>query len=784
MISAAIIVRNAEKTIAKCLDSIWGQVDEIVVVFAGESTDKTVQKVNRYKGRKIKTYEFKWVDDFAAARNFAFSKCTGDWILWIDADDTLETESTLKELVKLADSQEKLGQRVDMFSFPYYYHKNKSGSYDSVLLRDRLIRRSIFTEEGAEWKYPVHEIIVIPDRKSNMMNAPQNTGKKYDVVHHPEHAQEDKFKRNTRLLLKQLKEYRDDPRTYTELGRNWYYSDHSKFRNRALIFYLKAITMDLIPVDRYIALHRIADIYREIGQYDLAKSYDHSAMSIAPNYADAYYGLAETEQLAGNPAAALSYIKAGDTTAPIDARIGFDPLDYTFDAHRIEATIHMSLGNWEEARNHTYRALEYSPEDETVNKMKVFIDEYIRRNSMSQAALMLAQDPQSNLEELAEGLPRYVFDPQEVRNAYFGPIHKTHERADIIFFCGPGLEPWHKKKMITEGIGGSETAVIYLYEMLTAAGYDVLVYADPGMYEAKGWYDYRRFTGDIPCDLFISWRRHWIWDEQKETLLKVLWCHDLNYGADMQDSIDKWDYICGVSYWHNKYLQNLYSIPEEKVLVFPNGIDLDRFSRTNIERNMNKFIYTSSPERGLPELFDIWPRIRRDESDELHIFYGFNNMEKLAKIQDPSLAAYQAMVQAKAKETPGVVMRGRVGQLELAEEFMSANMLLYPTNFTEVSCITVMEAQAAGCIPITSHHGALRENVAPEIPLVAGNNRSLHYQKRFMSTVEFLRDNVENAEYLRARGRELAEKRQWSIEHIEELMRRADSIRGPENIVG
>lgn len=132
------------------------------------------------------------------------------------------------------------------------------------------------------------------------------------------------------------------------------------------------------------------------------------------------------------------------------------------------------------------------------------------------------------------------------------------------------------------------------------------------------------------------------------------------------------------------------------------------------------------------------------------------------------------MLQAKIAQTPGIVMRGRVGQNELAEEFLSANMLLYPTNFLETSCITVMEAQAAGCIPITSHLGVLRENVALEIPLVAGNNRSTHYQKRFMSTVEFLRDNEENAEYLRVVGREFIQKnRLWgnTYDAVEDLLR-------------
>lgn len=774
-ISAALIIRNAEKTAVDAVKSIINHVDEVVIVFAGKSTDKTEKLLRREYGRnkRIRFFDFEWVDDFAAARQFSFDQCTGEWILWMDADDTFETDSDLHKLAEFAaEAKLRQGVQVDSFSFPYFYARDKHGNYTSILTRDRLINRRIFTEDGAAWKYPIHEIIVIPGRKTQVMNANETGIGKFNIYHHSELTTENRHIRNTRLLLKQLKQYRNDPRSYMELGRHYFFND-KKYHKRAFTCYAKAATMELIPLDRYMVNHKLADISREFGDYDSARAYDHAAMLIFPEYADAYYGLAETEQLSGRPDKALSYIKAGDTTRPADSRLGFDPLDYTFDAHRIEATIHMSLGNWQEAKNHTEEALRYVPDEPTVLKMKLFIDEYLRREHISKAALMIAQDKETDLSSVAAGLPKYVFDPLEVRNAYHGVLHSRVKSVDIVIFCGPGLEEWHRPKMDKEGIGGSETAALRLFEMLKAHGYTVHMYASPGMYEGEGFYDYRRFTGDLPTKLFISWRRPWMINEQHAPIGKsVLWCHDLNYGPGNREDIMKYDYVAGMSYWHRDYLQGIYELPEEKMIVIPNGIDLARFDK-EVERNPNKFVYSSSPERGLAELVELWPRIRRSELDELHVFYGFNNMEKLSK-RDHSLVDYQNMLQAKIAQTPGIVMRGRVGQNELAEEFLSANMLLYPTNFLETSCITVMEAQAAGCIPITSHLGVLRENVALEIPLVAGNNRSTHYQKRFMSTVEFLRDNEENAEYLRVVGREFIQKnRLWgnTYDAVEDLLR-------------
>ena len=84
-ISAALIVRNEEKFIAGCLDSIAGRVDEIVIVDTG-STDETLNIIKRYD--VVLLYR-EWRDDFAWARNEGLAAATGDWILYIDADERL-----------------------------------------------------------------------------------------------------------------------------------------------------------------------------------------------------------------------------------------------------------------------------------------------------------------------------------------------------------------------------------------------------------------------------------------------------------------------------------------------------------------------------------------------------------------------------------------------------------------------------------------------------------------------------------------------------------------------
>jgi tetratricopeptide (TPR) repeat protein len=83
LFSACMIVKDEEKTLPGCLESLRGVVDEIVVYDTG-STDATVEIAKRVGAKVIEGY---WDDDFGRARNTSLEHCLGEWILWIDADE-------------------------------------------------------------------------------------------------------------------------------------------------------------------------------------------------------------------------------------------------------------------------------------------------------------------------------------------------------------------------------------------------------------------------------------------------------------------------------------------------------------------------------------------------------------------------------------------------------------------------------------------------------------------------------------------------------------------------
>jgi hypothetical protein len=85
-LTACIVAKDEERSLPRCLKSLRGLADEVVVVDTG-STDRTAE-VAREHGAKVKP--FVWSGDFAAARNESLRHATGNWVLMIDADEWLD----------------------------------------------------------------------------------------------------------------------------------------------------------------------------------------------------------------------------------------------------------------------------------------------------------------------------------------------------------------------------------------------------------------------------------------------------------------------------------------------------------------------------------------------------------------------------------------------------------------------------------------------------------------------------------------------------------------------
>lgn len=146
-LSLCMIVRNEEAVLARCLACVLDVMDEIIVVDTG-STDRTKEVAWPYTHM---IYDFPWIDDFAAARNYAFSKATKPYIMWLDADDVIAPEG-VQALRKLKDG---LAPDVDMVMMPYHVAFDSQEKPTMTYERERIIRRAA----GFRWAGAIHEVI-------------------------------------------------------------------------------------------------------------------------------------------------------------------------------------------------------------------------------------------------------------------------------------------------------------------------------------------------------------------------------------------------------------------------------------------------------------------------------------------------------------------------------------------------------------------------------------------------------------------------------------------------
>lgn len=148
-ISLCMIVKNEEKLIAQCLESVKDLVDEIIIVDTG-STDKTKEIVKKYTD---KIFDFQWNDNFAAARNYSYSQATMDFILWMDADDIiLEADRLMFQQLK-----ETLDPSTDVVMMKYNVGFDEYGDVILSYFRERLTKRL----NNYKWYEPVHEYLAI-----------------------------------------------------------------------------------------------------------------------------------------------------------------------------------------------------------------------------------------------------------------------------------------------------------------------------------------------------------------------------------------------------------------------------------------------------------------------------------------------------------------------------------------------------------------------------------------------------------------------------------------------
>ena len=198
-LSVAMIIKNEELTLDRILSQCSQFADEIIIVDTG-SKDCSIDIAKKYTD---KVYTFPWQDDFALARNFSFSKATMDFVMWLDADDTIDYNN-IKQLQEL----KKTPNPADVYMLKYQIGDN------FVFYRERILKR----KNNYLWSGAVHEVI-----------TPSGDIKHLDITIKHDKLKAGNPKRNLNIYRKLLKNgIHLNPREQHYYARELYYNGYFK----------------------------------------------------------------------------------------------------------------------------------------------------------------------------------------------------------------------------------------------------------------------------------------------------------------------------------------------------------------------------------------------------------------------------------------------------------------------------------------------------------------------------------------------------------------------------
>jgi len=730
-ISCTMIVRDEASTLRACLESIKPHVDELVIVDTG-STDSTPEIAREFADR----FEV-WtgcndsegrIADFSAARNYALELATGDAACWFDGDDVVRGAENLRRL-----AQESSGEAWAWLA-PYEYERDAQGRVVTLQWRERLV----YPRTGWEWRSPVHEGLL---GKAGTSPAYQQTDAL--VVEHQLHRSSKPRdpQRNLRILEGHVRKVGEtDARSLHYLGAELMFNGRV---GEACYWFRRHTQLSGWSDERCLSLLHLARITLAMG--DWQASIDWALQAVATkSWPEPYWLMGqaccmmaeagiEPEYNYRRGAHMLQQGFACDKPELGGSLLMKDPTA-RIEAHRWLAPALAKLGRVDQAIESAQTGLAGNAK---ADELRALLGSLKRGKVLEQVAELdklgvLPQHAGVVIAATLKGEFKVEREKTPARDWSRGmpPILAAakSEPLRIAFYLGHQLEPWTPETLEANGMGGSETMAWEMSKRLAKMGHDVHVFGhvepvEPvRQHEGVWWWDAAAFNRTLrpePWDVLIVSRQHWAVELPHAAKTRVLWVHDVHVGPEFMPAIAaKYDLVWCLSNWHREFFLQTYPwLPPGKVEVTRNGIDPKRFERKDIPRHPHRAIYSSSPDRGLAAAVEAWPRVRAAIPDaELHVYYGWDNWDK-ALAMGSNVAHEHCGREARerlerlVKSTPGIVMHGRVNQRELAEAMLGAGVWFYPTWFSETSCITAMEAQAAGLWCVCPAIAALAETV-------------------------------------------------------------------------
>ncbi len=286
---------------------------------------------------------------------------------------------------------------------------------------------------------------------------------------------------------------------------------------------------------------------------------------------------------------------------------------------------------------------------------------------------------------------------------------RTSSGRDLVIYCDHTDFIWHPQ---TKGFAGSEEAAINLARELVKLGWNVTVYNNCG--HSPLWFEgvtYRPFWEFNPRDnqdVVILWRwpKPLDWDINAKKIF--IDSHDTTNESFFatRNRLSKINRLFLKSNYHRSLFPN---IPDRKVAVVPNGIDLSLLEGAE-EKDPFLIINTSAADRSMSVLPKLFREVKeRVPQARLQWAAGWD-LFKLFNANRPDKLEWMNSTRLEMKEA-GIESLGNLSQVEVGKLYQRSAILAHPTVFHELDPISVRKAQACGCVPVTTNFAGLDESV-------------------------------------------------------------------------
>src|SRR5712691_4480733 len=288
-------------------------------------------------------------------------------------------------------------------------------------------------------------------------------------------------------------------------------------------------------------------------------------------------------------------------------------------------------------------------------------------------------------------------------------LKRTSSGRDLVIYCDYTGFIWHPQ---TKGFSGSEEATINLARELVKLGWSVTVYNNCGhsplSFEGVTYRPFWEFNPRDRQDVVILWRwpKPLDWDINAKSIF-IDSQETTNEGFfTTRNRLSKFNRLFVKSNCHRSLFPN---IPDHKIAVIPNGIDLTLLDGAE-QKDPFLLINTSAADRSMGVLPKLFGQVRqRVPQARLQWAFGWD-LFKVFNANRPDRIEWMKRTRQEMEQA-GIESLGNLSPAEVGRLYQRGAILAYPTDFIELDCISARKAQACGCVPVTTNFAALEETV-------------------------------------------------------------------------